>query len=207
MSQAPRDQPAAGDASQAQAWREASQDEPPAALDDAIRAAARQAVHAGPRPVGASPFGGRWRVPLSVAAVLVVSATVTLLVAERDRDGSGALHDQTATPPTVSARPERTHESTSGLSPAPAGQFAEPSAPGTATRVAPREREMGAGFAGEQGFSSSPSAPPAATAGKRQAPAQSAAPSASKMTGFRNPRALKLTALTRRAPRRSRLNP
>ena len=92
-----------------QAWHEASQDEPPAALDDAIRAAARQAVHARPRPVGASPFGGRWRVPLSVAALLVVSATVTLLVAERDRDGirciarpeteTGAAYDEPATGP------------------------------------------------------------------------------------------------------------
>jgi hypothetical protein len=66
----------------ARAWREASREEPPAALDDAMRAAARRAVHAGPR-VGRGPFGGRWRVPLSIAAVLVVSATLTLLVAER----------------------------------------------------------------------------------------------------------------------------
>ncbi len=66
----------------ARAWREASREEPPAALDDAMRAAARRAVHAGPR-AGHGPFGGRWRVPLSIAAVLVVSATLTLLVAER----------------------------------------------------------------------------------------------------------------------------
>ena len=72
MSQAPRDESAGSEAGLARAWREASHDEPPAAMDDAIRAAARKAVHAGPRPAGASPFGGRWRVPLSVAAVLVV---------------------------------------------------------------------------------------------------------------------------------------
>jgi hypothetical protein len=88
----------------ARAWREASRGEPPAALDDAIRAAARKAVYAGPRPAGASPFGGRWRVPLSVAAVLVVSATITLLVAERDKHGSRSLHEQAAPPPPASLR-------------------------------------------------------------------------------------------------------
>jgi len=64
------------------AWREASAEEPPGALDDAIRAAARRAVHAGPRPRHGS-FAARWRVPLSIAALLVVSATLTLLLAER----------------------------------------------------------------------------------------------------------------------------
>jgi hypothetical protein len=62
----------------------ASADEPPAALDDAIRAAARREVGARPRSPG-SPFGASWRVPLSIAAVVVVSATVTLMVAERGR--------------------------------------------------------------------------------------------------------------------------
>jgi len=103
VSQAPRDESAGSEAGLARAWREASHDEPPAALDDSIRAAARKAVHAGPRPAGASPFGGRWRVPLSVAAVLVVSATVTLLVAERDKHGSRSFQDQAAPPPAASA--------------------------------------------------------------------------------------------------------
>ena len=62
------------------AWRGASRDEPSSALDDAIRAAARRAVQAGPRRL---PFGVRWRVPLSIAAVLVLSATLTVLVADR----------------------------------------------------------------------------------------------------------------------------
>lgn len=93
MSRVPGDQPASVDARLERAWREVSREEPPPALDDAIRAAARKAVRAGPRPAGAAPFGGRWRVPLSVAAVLVVSATVTLLVAEREKPGSPALQD------------------------------------------------------------------------------------------------------------------
>jgi hypothetical protein len=64
------------------AWRAESTDEPSAGLDAAIRAAARRAVKAGPRPAH-SPFSARWRVPLSLAAVVVVSATVTFFVAER----------------------------------------------------------------------------------------------------------------------------
>ncbi len=138
MSRAPSDQPPAGDADLARAWREASHDEPPAALDDAIRAAARQAVHAGPRRVAESPFGGRWRVPLSVAAVLVVSATVTLLVAERERHGSRSVHEQDA-PPAARAPQAHTGEPAAGSSETPARQFAEPP---PFAQVAPREREL-----------------------------------------------------------------
>lgn len=89
----------------ARAWREASREEPPAELDDAVRAAARRAVHAGPR-VGHGPFGGRWRVPLSIAAVLVVSATLTLLVAERrEHVPSAGLDAAPAAPPAAEAPP------------------------------------------------------------------------------------------------------
>jgi hypothetical protein len=66
-----------------QRYRASSQDEPPAAMDNAIRAAARREVRAKPRLAG-SPFSGSWRIPLSIAALVVVSATVTLLIAERD---------------------------------------------------------------------------------------------------------------------------
>jgi hypothetical protein len=66
-----------------QRYRESSLDEPPAHLDEAIRAAARREVSARPRLAG-SPFSGSWRIPLSIAAVVLVSATVTLMVADRD---------------------------------------------------------------------------------------------------------------------------
>jgi hypothetical protein len=64
------------------AWRAEVTDEPSAGVDAAIRAAARRAVGAGPRPAH-TPFSARWRVPLSLAAVVVVSVTVTLFIAER----------------------------------------------------------------------------------------------------------------------------
>jgi hypothetical protein len=113
MSQVPRDEATATDARLRQVWRDVSRDEPASALDAAIRAAARKAVQAGPQPAGGAPFGGRWRVPLSVAAVLVVSATVTLLVAEREKQELRSPHEQTA-PPAVPAP--------GGLIPEPAQQ-------------------------------------------------------------------------------------
>ena len=88
----------------------------------------------------ASPFGGRWRVPLSVAAVLVVSATVTLLVAERERHSSRSLHDQAA-PPAAPVPLAHTGEPAAERSKTPARQFAEPGAPAPITSAAPRERE------------------------------------------------------------------
>ncbi len=61
----------------------ASQDEPPVALDELVRAAARRQTRTRPRLAG-SPFMASWRIPLSIAAVVVVSATVTVIVAERE---------------------------------------------------------------------------------------------------------------------------
>ena len=77
----------------------ASSEEPPAALDDAIRAAARREVSARPRLAG-SPFSGSWRVPLSIAAVVVVSATLTVMLVERD------AHPPRADAPAAKARAE-----------------------------------------------------------------------------------------------------
>jgi hypothetical protein len=164
-----------------QAWREASRDEPPASLDDAIRAAARQAVHAGPRPAAGSPFGGRWRVPLSVAAVLVVSATVTLLVAERDRHGPGSLHDQAAPPPAAPVPEGYTGEPAAGPPQTPARQLAERSAPAPVMNLAPRERDSAQPAQEESKILSSAPPPAPASAEKPQTGTQSAAGPVRKM--------------------------
>jgi hypothetical protein len=75
------------DGEPARLYRDVPKTEPPPALDAAILAAARREVGAGPRWtlsfVGA-PFFSRWRVPLSVAAVVVISASLVFLV-ERER--------------------------------------------------------------------------------------------------------------------------
>jgi hypothetical protein len=53
--------------------------EPPARLDAAIQAAARREVGARPRPLASLR---RWRVPVSIAAVLVLSASLVMLMKE-----------------------------------------------------------------------------------------------------------------------------
>jgi len=59
----------------------AGSDGPPPALDAAIRAAAHRAIGARPRLAG-SPFSRSWRVPLSIAALIVVSASLVILMRE-----------------------------------------------------------------------------------------------------------------------------
>jgi len=97
-------------------YRAVSQEEPPAALDAAIRAAARRETRTRPRPVG-SVFGMSWRIPASIAAVVVVSATITLMVGQRGAHlpvaseqpapasavGPGSARDQAAAAPASGA--------------------------------------------------------------------------------------------------------
>lgn len=64
-------------------YREGARDEPPAGLDDAILAAARREVAARPKPARALHS---WYLPVSIAAALVVSVTLTLLVVERGEE-------------------------------------------------------------------------------------------------------------------------
>lgn len=63
-------------------YREAAHETPPAHLDAAILAAARREVGARPRSIASALR--RWHVPVSVAAVVVVSATLVILVREQD---------------------------------------------------------------------------------------------------------------------------
>jgi hypothetical protein len=66
------------------AYRETARDEPPRALDERVLAAAHRAVAARPASIRRS-FAQRWRVPVALAATVVLSATVTLMVYESDR--------------------------------------------------------------------------------------------------------------------------
>lgn len=68
------------------AYREAGDVAPPAHLDAAILAAAHREVGARPRSLSAGLR--RWRVPISIAAVVVLSATLVTLVQE---EGGEAL--------------------------------------------------------------------------------------------------------------------
>jgi hypothetical protein len=57
-------------------YREAPRDEPSAELDSAVLAAAHREAHARPR----RSFARAWGIPLSAAAVVVLSATLTLII-------------------------------------------------------------------------------------------------------------------------------
>lgn len=110
--------------------------QPPAHLDDAIRAAARRAVQAGPRR-GTSRFR-RWSVPLSLAAVIMLSVTVVTMMREEGADRWGA-DDVRQLPPAPSAGVESPDRAAVEPVPRPA---------------APAERRM-------EAAQSSPAAPPA----------------------------------------------
>jgi hypothetical protein len=73
------------------AWHAVSNEAPPARLDDAIRAAARREVGAGPTPVGAGEASrpGRWWWPLAAAATIGAIAIGLLQLAPEDRVASG----------------------------------------------------------------------------------------------------------------------
>jgi len=51
---------------------------PPANIDAALKAAARKAVHS--RPRSSAPFSGKWQVPASLAAVLVITVGVVNVI-------------------------------------------------------------------------------------------------------------------------------
>jgi hypothetical protein len=65
-------------------YREAGSEMPPARLDAAILAAAHREVVARPRPL--SSMLRRWRVPVSIAAVVVLSVSLVTLVQEEGGD-------------------------------------------------------------------------------------------------------------------------
>jgi len=66
-------------------YRAASGEEPPGHLDAAIRAAARREVDAGPARTRKVRFGN-WGVPLSLAAVVVLSVSVVLMMQQEGAD-------------------------------------------------------------------------------------------------------------------------
>jgi hypothetical protein len=86
------------------AYRATAREEPPRELDERILAAAHRAVGARPSPVRRS-FAQRWRVPVAIAATVVLSATVTLMVYESDhttpfqkREALDKLQEESASP-------------------------------------------------------------------------------------------------------------
>lgn len=95
-------------------YRAAPAESPPAQLDADIQAAARRAVSARPQAIGYA-FLRAWRVPLSIAAVLVMSVSmVTLTVRQKgaqlpESDYAGpatAQRSEVLPPPATGVRPD-----------------------------------------------------------------------------------------------------
>lgn len=119
--------------------------QPSAHLDDAIRAAARRAVQAGPRR---SDRFRRWSRPLSLAAVIVLSVTVVTMMREEGADRWGA-DDVRQLPPAPSAgieKPDRAAAEPASRPAAPAERRMETvQTPAAAPPAAPVQRPQAAG--------------------------------------------------------------
>lgn len=126
------------DAALAAAYRAGAHEQPPAHLDDAIRAAARREAGAGPRRVSRLRA---WRVPVSLAAVLVLSVTVVLMVREEggDRLEPAPPRVAVAPPPAMEqAAPQVLPQPAAPATPPLQPRRAEPSASGAPAGPAPQ---------------------------------------------------------------------
>jgi hypothetical protein len=86
-----------GEAEMARVYRAAAQDASPTSLDARILAEAQRAVA---KPKARGPFGGHWAIPLSTAAVIVLSLGVVLLMTKQ-----GALNHRDVSVPMVAEAP------------------------------------------------------------------------------------------------------
>ncbi|MBI3148200.1 MAG: hypothetical protein HYZ17_06775 [Betaproteobacteria bacterium] len=134
------------------AWyRNAATEEPPAALDAAVLAAAHRAVAAGPVAVPRPPRTP-WLMPLAAAAVLVLSVTVLRLTPT----------EEVLPRPAESAAPGPREAVPSAPADTESGRKAEPAAPAQPAPVLPATRAR-EGAAGRTGGAE----PPTATLAKR----------------------------------------
>lgn len=125
------------------AWRAASHEAPPAALDDAIRAAARRAVDAGPRRVPEATRPERWWWPLAAAATIgAVAIGILQLMPDRagaPGDESAIVTDMPATAPSGPASgPASIPSAAPSAAPPVTPEAARPIAPAVAPSAPPR---------------------------------------------------------------------
>ena len=116
-------------------YADASQEKPSSALDEKILSAAREDLQQKSADKGnsfsgkgASPFSGRWTVPVSLAAVIVLSVTVVVMI-EKERpyqmtsppeeiptiDSTKKSNDSSAVKPMLRALSEKAEDSEPGI--------------------------------------------------------------------------------------------
>jgi len=110
-------------------YRDAAREAPPARLDAAILAAARREAHARPRSL--STTLRRWHVPVSIAAVVIVSVSLVILV--REEGG-----EQIVPAPVPAVAPTAEQPAAPALQPAPATVAGEAAQPQAAAPAPPR---------------------------------------------------------------------
>ncbi len=180
------------------AYREGATDGPRPEIDERIRAAARRAVATGPQSLDARAradlrrsWTTRWRVPVSIAATVVVAVTLSYMVHDEDArtarmDGVPASARPAPAPaPVAPAEKLQTPAPAAAPAPAPVQAPARRDAPATDSANAtalPEPIPFPAPSASERRASEDARAPAPAAAGalskevERQAPAPSAAP-------------------------------
>ncbi|MBI3546092.1 MAG: hypothetical protein HY081_05805 [Gammaproteobacteria bacterium] len=143
-----------GEADIARTYRATGKDEPPASLDAKILAQAQRAVT---KPKAHGPFAGRWALPLSTAAMVVLSVGVVLLLNER-----GALDQQDDRAPLISREAPAHDLARQAPKSPPASARSTTPAPAKAKSALPEST---------QGVAIAPTAPPENKASGMAAPA------------------------------------
>jgi len=160
------------------AWRAASHEEPPPALDAAIRAEARRAV-------GAAPVRKRnkhWWYPLATAATVAVLAVSIVQLTPPEQVAPTVVTEQSAAPREARselARPSAGQDARLAAPP-PAAPAATPTSPVKTQSAAKREQGV-AGGAIERERAAAPAQAPEALAKKQSAEANDEAPARAKL--------------------------
>ena len=125
------------DAGLTRVYRAAAPEEPPAHLDAAILAAARREAGARPR---ALPSLRAWRVPVGIAAVLVLSVSLVTLVRE---EGGDELYQPVRPDTARSVEPAPQPAQNAAKPPSTTEPAVEPGTPQAAPGAAPETQESG----------------------------------------------------------------
>jgi hypothetical protein len=126
------------------AYRDAANDQPPAAIDERIRAAARRAVAAGPQSLEARAradaqrsWVARWRVPVSIAATVVIAVTLSYMVQDEavQKTQIDGLPSSAPPPAAAVAPAEEAKERAPAVAPKPVPAPLESAADAASARV------------------------------------------------------------------------